>query len=139
MQTDPPVPACEGCAPVKLMHLCRQRRPDLQLLSSCHRANAIGGAGNTINVKVLLAEALDSCLPPGPNKYGMRSCRHVGQGTVIYPNQDKYEGEWLKGKRHGTGALWLFDEGRYKLQYTGEWQKDKFHVSKCQALSPTLP
>lgn len=54
----------------------------------------------------------------------------AGNGTVIYPNKDKYEGEWLNGKRHGVGALWLYDSDRYRIRYTGEWQKDKFHVSR---------
>ncbi len=54
---------------------------------------------------------------------------NAGSGTVVYPNKDKYEGEWLNGKRHGIGALWLYDNDRYRICYTGEWQRDKFHVS----------
>ena len=58
----------------------------------------------------------------------------AGTGTVVYSNKDKYEGEWLNGKRHGVGALWLYDSDRYRIRYTGEWQKDKFHVS-CELLT----
>lgn len=55
--------------------------------------------------------------------------QHVaGTGTVVYANKDKYEGDWLNGKRHGVGALWLYDSDRYRIRYTGEWRKDKFHV-----------
>ena len=57
----------------------------------------------------------------------------AGTGTVVYPNKDKYEGDWLNGKRHGVGALWLYDSDRYRIRYTGKWQKDRFHVS------PELP
>ena len=27
-----------------------------------------------------------------------------GQGTLVYPNREKYEGDWVYGKRHGVGA-----------------------------------
>jgi hypothetical protein len=54
---------------------------------------------------------------------------NAGSGTVVYPNKGKYEGEWLNGKRHGIGALWLYENDRYRISYTGEWQRDKFHVS----------
>lgn len=52
----------------------------------------------------------------------------AGTGTVVYSNKDKYEGEWLNGKRHGVGALWMHDTDRYRIRYTGEWQKDRFDV-----------
>lgn len=61
----------------------------------------------------------------------------AGTGTVVYPNKDKYEGDWLNGKRHGVGALWLYDSDRYGIRYTGAWEKDKFHVSLeliCQTI-----
>ena len=54
---------------------------------------------------------------------------NAGSGTVVYPNKGKYEGDWLTGKRHGMGALWLSENDRYRISYTGEWQRDKFHVS----------
>ena len=28
-----------------------------------------------------------------------------GQGTYIYPNGEKYEGDWKNGKYHGQGSL----------------------------------
>lgn len=52
----------------------------------------------------------------------------AGTGTAVYPNKDKYEGDWLNGKRHGVGALWLYDSDRYRIRYTGEWHRDKFEV-----------
>lgn len=27
-----------------------------------------------------------------------------GSGVVIYANDDKYEGDWLNGKKHGEGV-----------------------------------
>lgn len=61
----------------------------------------------------------------------------AGTGTVVYLNKDKYEGDWLNGKRQGVGALWLHDNDRYRIRYTGEWQKDKFHVGfKLLILQP---
>ena len=66
----------------------------------------------------------------------------TGSGTVTYSNKDKYEGDWLNGKRHGVGALWLYDSERYRIRYTGEWQRDKFHVrtlaSACMLCCPCL-
>jgi hypothetical protein len=43
---------------------------------------------------------------------------------VTYKNGDKYGGEWQDGKRHGNGTLWVLQEGKYKVRYSGDWQHD---------------
>lgn len=48
-----------------------------------------------------------------------------GQGTYVWPNGDKYVGEWQHGKRHGKGMLVWPDGDRY----VGEWVYDR---SSCQ-------
>jgi hypothetical protein len=49
---------------------------------------------------------------------------------VTYKNGDKYGGEWQDGKRHGNGTLWVLQEGRYKVRYSGDWQYDLPEVSR---------
>ena len=44
-----------------------------------------------------------------------------GQGTYIWPNGKKYEGEWKDGKKHGEGTI-LFKDGS-KME--GEFRDDK--------------
>lgn len=44
-----------------------------------------------------------------------------GQGTYIWPNGDKFAGEWKNGKRNGHGSF-IWPEGD---RYTGEWKNDR--------------
>ena len=41
-----------------------------------------------------------------------------GQGTYIYPNGEKYEGDWKNGKYHGHGT-YSWSNGN---KYVGEWK-----------------
>lgn len=83
---------------------------------------------------------MTSVLVALPIQQSRLTANSAGTGTVVYPNKDKYEGDWVNGKRHGVGALWLHDSDRYRIQYTGEWQKDKFHVSlTIQSSHPIAP
>ena len=41
-----------------------------------------------------------------------------GQGTYIYPNGEKYVGDWKNGKYHGQGT-YTWSDGR---KYVGEWK-----------------
>ena len=69
-----------------------------------------------------------------------------GQGTHIWPNGDKYVGEWKDGKMHGQGTQTLVNGikyvGEYKegkshgqgtviwsdgKKYEGEWKDDNYH------------
>jgi hypothetical protein len=44
-----------------------------------------------------------------------------GRGT--YPNGDEYDGEWVKGKRHGRGVYtWANGD-----EYYGGWAHGRFH------------
>jgi hypothetical protein len=47
-----------------------------------------------------------------------------GIGTMIYADGNKYEGEWLNDKRHGTGNLYDAD-GR--LIESGKWMNDVYN------------
>ena len=44
-----------------------------------------------------------------------------GQGTYIYPNGEKYEGDWKNGKYHGQGTYTSKDGEKF----VGEWKDDK--------------
>jgi hypothetical protein len=48
----------------------------------------------------------------------------AGQGVVTYKNGDKYGGEWRDGKRHGNGTLWVLQDGKYNVRYSGDWLDD---------------
>ena len=39
----------------------------------------------------------------------------------MYPNAERYEGNWVYGKRHGSGVYFYLDGGRYD----GEWVDDR--------------
>ena len=45
-----------------------------------------------------------------------------GQGTFTYPDGSKYVGEWKDGKKNGKGTLYHPVGG----EYYGEWKEDKF-------------
>lgn len=51
-----------------------------------------------------------------------RGMRH-GQGTFLYLDGGKYEGEWAFNKMEGQGSLY-YQSG--KLAYEGEWMDDQF-------------
>ena len=51
-----------------------------------------------------------------------------GQGTYIYQDGDKYEGEWRDDKRHGKGTVtYRGTDGSIVEQYQGEWAEGKMH------------
>ncbi|XP_063964083.1 MORN repeat-containing protein 4-like [Lytechinus pictus] len=39
------------------------------------------------------------------------------QGVYKYPDGEEYKGEWLEGKRHGVGELYLSDGSKYSGQF----------------------
>ena len=44
-----------------------------------------------------------------------------GTGTMVWPNGDKYVGEWKDGKIHGVGTL-TWSDG---TKYAGDWKNGK--------------
>ena len=44
-----------------------------------------------------------------------------GRGNYIYPDWDKYEGEWKNGEFHGQGT-YIYHDGR---KYEGEFKDGK--------------
>ena len=44
-----------------------------------------------------------------------------GKGIMIYKNGDKYDGDWVNGKREGKGIMTYSNGGKYD----GEWKNDK--------------
>jgi hypothetical protein len=55
-----------------------------------------------------------------------------GKGTYVFPNGNRFEGEWSNDVKHGYGVLTYVNGERYE----GEWQGDK--VSLPPLLSPFL-
>jgi len=60
----------------------------------------------------------------GPStQYGTeKEIPHGKDGTVIYATGDVYKGDFVKGKREGTGELQIKDGPKYE----GDWSDDKF-------------
>ena len=42
-------------------------------------------------------------------------------GVLVYPNGDRYEGDWVNGAKNGQGVL-VYMTGD---KYTGDWSNDK--------------
>ena len=51
----------------------------------------------------------------------MKDGHRNGQGTYIWPNGDKYVGEFLKSKQNGKGTFFYAN----KEKFVGEWSNDK--------------
>ncbi|KAJ9460804.1 Phosphatidylinositol 4-phosphate 5-kinase 8 [Diplonema papillatum] len=49
----------------------------------------------------------------------------TGKGVFKLPNGMFYEGQWLKGKRHGFGKTTIVDDG--EMEYEGFFSRDLFH------------
>ena len=47
-----------------------------------------------------------------------------GKGTFIWPNGDRYEGDWVNGQRTGQGKYFYSSGGGV---YTGEWKNNNRH------------
>lgn len=59
---------------------------------------------------------------------GLRVHHVAGKGTMVFQNGDKYEGSWASGKFEGTGDFWTYQNGRYMLNYRGQWKSGTPHV-----------
>eukprot|EP00884_Botryococcus_braunii_P012081 jgi/Botrbrau1/20874/Bobra.0135s0009.1 len=53
--------------------------------------------------------------------------RRHGNGTMVFDNGDKYEGNFVSNKFDGRGDFWKYTCGRYTLVYRGEWKKGLRH------------
>ena len=73
----------------------------------------------------VISSLFSSTLPPCKGTFGLKTRWTDCHGAVIYPNGDKYVGEWKYDKRHGNGTIfWKTPiNDRYNL-YVGEWQND---------------
>ena len=47
-----------------------------------------------------------------------------GKGSLVYPNKEKYEGDWVGGKLQGHGVDTRVGRG---VAYAGEWRAGKRH------------
>ena len=51
-----------------------------------------------------------------------------GFGVATFANGRKYEGQWLKGKMHGVGTMWVKKGARtFRKRYQGDFANNKFH------------
>jgi len=61
-----------------------------------------------------------------PDKYYYKgqflSGKRNGTGCMLQPNGNRYEGQWLDGERNGRGKYY---DQTMKLYYEGEWKDSK--------------
>jgi hypothetical protein len=51
-----------------------------------------------------------------------------GQGTYVYSDGDKYEGQWKDDKRHVKGTVtYRGQDGNVVEKYEGDWYEGKMH------------
>jgi len=53
-----------------------------------------------------------------------RKRKHHGKGRMNYANGDHYDGDWVDGKREGTGTMYYRASN---MEYTGDWRDDQRH------------
>jgi hypothetical protein len=58
-----------------------------------------------------------------------------GEGVLVEANGRRYEGSWVRGKRHGKGVFYF--KNQFNTVYTGEW-KDDFMDGKGEIVSLVL-
>lgn len=70
---------------------------------------------------------LDDKDPGNPYKYyrgQIRSGTFTGNGTLVYTNDDRYEGQFLSGRPNGKGMFFSVQENR---RYEGDFRNGFFH------------
>ena len=70
-----------------------------------------------------------------------RGNQKEGRGEYTYTDKGlKYEGDFLRGKRHGHGVLWQKEKGgRMRRVYEGEWCQGKRQVPPSDPSPRTAP
>ena len=53
-------------------------------------------------------------------------------GLMIFPNGDKYEGEWMDGKQNGWGTR-NYPDGR--IMYVGYWKDGNYYGQGTKTLA----
>ena len=49
-----------------------------------------------------------------------------GKGLIVYPNGDKYDGDWLNDSRSGFGVqIYVSNEDELGGEYKGQWLNDR--------------
>lgn len=48
---------------------------------------------------------------------------HTHTPQAVYANGERFEGDWVHGKRHGQGT-YTYADGSV---YTGQWDNDRIH------------
>ena len=56
-----------------------------------------------------------------------RESKKQGYGILRLSTGDLYEGEFLKGLRHGSGVMKYYSYGNECIVYDGDWEKDLRH------------
>ncbi len=57
-----------------------------------------------------------------------------GKGTYVFPNGNRFEGEWSNDVKNGYGILTYVNGEKYE----GEWQGDKVHPRFSNIISAIL-
>ncbi|WMT39735.1 hypothetical protein RE628_20415 [Paenibacillus sp. D2_2] len=81
----------------------------------------VSGASNKTNLK----------LNNGATYYGeVKNGRPHGKGTMNWPGDKSYSGDWISGKRSGQGKYiaYIIEDGQKTyIKYNGNWKDDKYN------------
>jgi len=120
----------------KTTHLKKDGKP-FKKYTKCISGNCVNGKGTLENYSELWNYSKISWdLFPYEKYVGdFRDGKYDGWGTLAidYPKDyldEKYEGEWKEGLKHGFGRHW----NKNTLEYAGEWEKG-FHKTIYQMIS----
>lgn len=83
---------------------CRRTRKGIAPQCSRRQGSSTRGLGRTTRKK-----ASGSCARGFPISIELNipDAARAGKGVLVYTNGNKYEGEFLNGKRHGQGVYWV--------------------------------
>jgi len=74
---------------------------------------------------VTWGDVLTMCRPQGTYVGEWVEDKKEGFGKQVWEHGAKYEGEFLAGKRHGRGTLWVLEGPKLRKRYSGDWVSGK--------------
>eukprot|EP00439_Symbiodinium_sp_Y106_P051338 s3253_g6.t2 len=98
---------------------------DIGVLQGPPRSAAIVVAQNKNSLRLIIGSILADPMSEAGNAYsgGIKDGLFHGRGTLTYAGNERYEGEWVYGKREGHGRFTYADGAIFE----GQWAEDRIH------------